>query len=69
MKKNYKEAIRIYKNSINILKGLSKKIFSPEEIKKLNEFYEKSEDNFLKCLGKMHGFGGRYDKEIGKQAK
>jgi hypothetical protein len=28
-KKNYKEAIKIYKNSINILRGLSIKFFNP----------------------------------------
>lgn len=42
MKKNYKEAVKIYKHSINILKGLSIKFFTPEEMKQLKEFLDKS---------------------------
>jgi hypothetical protein len=42
LKKNYKEAVKIYKNSINILKGLSRKFFTPEEMKQLKEFCNKS---------------------------
>jgi hypothetical protein len=61
LKKNYKEAVKIYKHSINILKGLSSKFFTPDEMKQLKEFREKSEDNFIKCVAKMNGFGGRYD--------
>lgn len=43
MKKNYKEAVRIYRNSINILKGLGRKFFTVEELKQLKEFCDKSE--------------------------
>jgi len=68
-KKNFKEALKIYKHSINILSSLSKKFLSEEELKILREYYEKSETNFIKCVAKLNGFGGRYDKEIGKQAK
>ncbi len=45
------------------------KFLNKEQIKELNEYREKSETNYLKCLAKLNGFGGRYDKEIGKQAK
>lgn len=61
-KKNYKEALKIYKHSINILNGLSKKFFSTDQLKELNEYCEKSETNYLKCMTKLNGFGGRYDK-------
>lgn len=38
-------------------------------MQKLKQLCAKSEENFLKCVAKMQGFGGRYDKEVGKQAK
>lgn len=68
-KQNYKEALKIYKHSINILSSLSKKNFNPEELKEFRSYLEKSQTNYLKCLAKMNGFGGRYDKDIGKLAK
>ena len=49
--------------------GLSKKLYNQHEFKDLNEYAEKSEANYLKCVAKINGFGGRYDKNIGKMAK
>jgi hypothetical protein len=38
--KKYKDALKIYKNSIKILSGLSKKIYKSEELEELNKYLE-----------------------------
>ena len=55
-KKDYEEAIKKYKLTLNITENLEKKRYSEEEHKELDEINRKAKTNFLRCFIKLHEY-------------